>query len=170
MQNHIWAKTILTSYRFLERIAGAIDKIIEKKALSSSYMMGSDILTNNTLALTDKIIELSQRKVKLINIKVLVEKALKNMDKTAALLLIKKYFEKQPVEEIMQQFPLPRRTYFRKIGEAESAFEAQCALLKFDNKKLNEYLKDEGWICEIKQSFEKGEEKDFHVKSSSLNS
>ncbi len=170
MQNHIWAKTILTSYRFLERIAGAIDKIIEKKALSSSYMLGSDILTNNTLALTDKIIELSERKVKLINLKVLVEKSLKNMNKDCALLLIKKYFEKQPVENIMQQFSLPRRTYFRKISEAESAFEAQCALLKFDNKRLNDYLKHEGWIMDIKQSFEKGLGNDFQVKSSSLNS
>ena len=31
MQNHIWGKTLLSAYRFLERIAGAIDKIIEKK-------------------------------------------------------------------------------------------------------------------------------------------
>lgn len=133
-------------------------------------MLGSDILTNNTLALTDKIIELSERKVKLINLKVLVEKSLKNMNKDCTLLLIKKYFEKQPVENIMQQFSLPRRTYFRKISEAESAFEAQCALLKFDNKRLNDYLKHEGWIMDIKQSFEKGLGNDFQVKSSSLNS
>lgn len=170
MQNHVWAKTILTAYRFLERIAGAIDKIIEKKALASSYMMGSEILTNNTLALTDKIIELSQRKVKLINIKVLVQQALKALDTDSARLLIKKYIEKQPIPSIMQQFSLARRTYFRKIEQAEAAFEAQCSRLKYPSKKLDEYLKDEIWISEIKQSFEKGEEKDFYVKSSSLNS
>lgn len=170
MQNHIWAKTILTSYRFLERIAGAIDKIIEKKALASSYMMGSEVLTNNTLSLTDKIIELSERKVKLINIKVLTEQALKMMDKSAALVLIKKYFEKKSIDKLLQELGMPRRTLFRRINEAEAAFEGKCAMLKFDNRRLDEYLKDETWIMEVKQAFEKDEEKGVQFKSSSLNS
>ncbi len=164
MQNHIWAKTLLSSYRFLERIAGAIDKIIEKKALASSSMLGSDILTSNTLTLTDKIIELSERKVKLINMKVLTEQALKNMKEIDAKILIKRYIEKVPVESIYADLGIARRTYFRKIGEAESAFEANCAHMSFPNERLDNYLKSEAWIMEVKRSFEKGELKELQVK------
>ena len=32
----VWAKTLLSVYRYLERIAGAIDKIIEKTGLGSA--------------------------------------------------------------------------------------------------------------------------------------
>lgn len=164
MQNHIWAKTLLSSYRFLERIAGAIDKIIEKKALSSSSMLGSEILTGNTLSLTDKIIELSERKVKLINMKVLIEGSLKNMKEIDAKILIKRYIEKVPVESIYADLGIARRTYFRKIGEAESAFEANCAHKGFPNERLESYLKSEAWIMEVKKSFEKGEIKELQVK------
>ena len=164
MQNHIWAKTLLSSYRFLERIAGAIDKIIEKKALSSSSMLGSEILTGNTLSLTDKIIELSERKVKLINMKVLIEGALKGMKPLDAKILIKRYIEKVPVESIYADLGIARRTYFRKIGEAESAFEAGCAHMSFPTERLENYLKSEAWIMEVKKSFEKGEVKELQVK------
>ena len=143
MQNHIWAKTLLSSYRFLDRIAGAIDKIIEKKALASSSMLGRDILTGNTLSLTDKIIELSERKVKLINIKVLTEKALQSLDEGEAKILISKYVEKKPVDLTLDELSLCRRTYFRKISEAEAGFEASCAKMGFSCEELNNYLKDE---------------------------
>lgn len=164
MQNHIWAKTLLTSYRFLDRIAGAIDRIIEKKALSTSSMLGSDIYTNGTQNLADKIIELMERKVKLINIKVLTESALKKLKPLDAKLLIKKYIEKQAVESIYVELGMPRRTYFRKIGEAEAKFEANCAQMSFPSGRLESYLEKEGWIMEVKRSYEKGEIKPLQVK------
>lgn len=164
MQNHTWAKTLLSSYRFLDRIAGAIDKIIDKKALASSSMLGRDILTGNTLSLTDKIIELSERKVKLINIKVLTEKALEAVGGSEAKILIGKYVEKKPVDTSLQELSLCRRTYFRKMSEAEAAFEASCARMGYSSEKLDNYLKDEAWIMEVKDSFEKGEIHNLSVR------
>lgn len=155
MQKHIWAKTILSSYRFLERVSGALDKIIEKKALSSSSMLGSDILTNNTLTLTDKIIELSERKITLINLKVLVERALEKIAPNQAQILIKRYFEKQAPEDIIADGNFSRRTYFRRVQEGEEAFELACASLGFDSQRLEKYLEKENWIKQIKSSFEK---------------
>ena len=162
MQTQIWAKTLLSSYRFLDRFAGAIDKIIEKKALSGSslYHMADD-----TLNLAQQIIDLSERKVKLINIKVLIEKSLKAMPSLEARLLIKRDIEKEPVENVLQEFQFAKRTFFRKITAAETMFMSKCVEQGFSVNRLEEYLKGENIIQEIKKSVEKED-----YKSSSLSS
>ena len=71
MNTNIWAKTILSSYRYLERIAGAIDKMVESSGINSRDMSGVAFSNNNILSLAEKMIDLSERKVKLINLKVL---------------------------------------------------------------------------------------------------
>ena len=37
--DELWAKTLLSVYRYLERIAGAIDKIILRSGLNSANMV-----------------------------------------------------------------------------------------------------------------------------------
>lgn len=149
MQNHIWARTLLTSYRFLERIAGAIDKIIDKKALASSWATTASSMANSTLELADKIIELAERKVKLINLKLLIENALKKINEKDAQILIAKYFDKFTPEQIMAQYSLSRRSVFRRIQDGESSFESACATLGFPVSKLEKYLASEDWIKQI---------------------
>lgn len=149
MQNHIWARTLLTSYRFLERIAGAIDKIIEKKALASSWATTASSMANSTLELADKIIELSDRKVKLINLKLLIEKALKKISEKDAQILIAKYFDKMAPEDIMNTCSISRRSLFRHIQDGEASFESACATLGYPVSKLEVYLSSEDWIKQI---------------------
>ncbi len=158
MQKHIWGKTLLTVYRYLERIADAIDNIIEKQGLQHTSMLGSDALTHNTLALANKIIDLSERKVKLINIKLLVEKALSTINEKGAKILIMKYFDNASCEEILSALSLSRRTYFRRINEMEAAFEAGCSMFGFPMERLDSYLAGEDWILNVKSSFEKNNE------------
>lgn len=158
MQKHIWGKTLLTVYRYLERIADAIDNIIEKQGLQHTSMLGSDALTHNTLALANKIIDLSERKVKLINIKLLVEKALSTINEKGAKILIMKYFDNASCEDILSALSLSRRTYFRRINEMEAAFEAGCSMFGFPMERLDSYLAGEDWILNVKSSFEKNNE------------
>lgn len=148
MQNHIWARTILTSYRFLERITGALDQIIEKKALASSWATGVD----GTLEVTDKIIELSERKVKLINLKLLTEGALQKMNEKDAQILIARYFDNLAPEEIMQRYSISRRSFFRHVQDGEAAFELACATLGYPIPKLESYLESEEWIKQVRSS------------------
>ncbi len=157
MQNHIWGKTLLSIYRYLDRVADAIDSLIEKQAVQTSSMLGNDALTHNTLSLANKIIDLSERKVKLINIKLLTEKALSVIDEKGAKILIMKYFDNASVDEIMSSFSLSRRTYFRRIAEMEAAFEFGCSRFGFPMERLDDYLSTETWIINLKRSFEKGE-------------
>ena len=151
MKSNLWTKTIMTIYKYLDRIAGAIDNLVERQALNSYY---SGFRNDGVMDLADKIIELSERKVKLINIKVLTEKTLEKMDKESAQLLIEKYIDNDKSEIIATRHNLPMRTYFRRQNQAEDAFTAYIALQGFSESKLNEYLCKENWITEVYNNFQ----------------
>lgn len=150
MKSNLWAKTFLTIYKYLDRIADAIDKLVERQALNSYY---SGFRNDGILDIADKLIELSERKVKLINIKVLIEQTLEKLEKESAQLLIEKYIDNDRGEDIALRHGLPQRTYYRRQNEAENAFTAYMTLQGFNEKKLNEYVAKENWIMEVYNNF-----------------
>ena len=162
---NIWAKTILTSYRYLERLADAIDSMVESRGLYSRVMSGVSYSTNNIYNLADKLIELSERKVKLINIKVLTEKTLEKCGENSAKLLISRYIDEKKNAEIAEFYQLSLRTYFRRLSDAERRFEEVMAINGFGDEKLEKYLSGERWIMEIKNRIEcMGSGQDFDVE------
>ena len=78
MKKYVWAKTLLSVYPYLEVVADDIDRQVDIIAKNSFYVTGVNFVTNSTSMVADNIIELSQRKVSLINIKVLIERLLKS--------------------------------------------------------------------------------------------
>lgn len=150
MNTNIWAKTILSSYRYLERIAGAIDKMVESSGIHSRDMSGVAFSNNNILSLAEKMIDLSERKVKLINLKVLTENTLEMCGESFANILISKYLDGKRNADISQENNLSLRTYFRRLNDAEERFEQVLARKGFTYEKLDEYLKNEKWIMEVK--------------------
>ena len=103
MNSNLWAKTCLTVYRYLERISEAIDGLVNRQALNSYY---SNYTNNSVMDIADKIIELGERKVKLINIKVLIDDILAHMDTLSAQLLIEKYIFNNKRDEIAKRHNL----------------------------------------------------------------
>lgn len=162
MKANLWAKTSLSVYRYLERIADAIDRLVESKAINSFYVNSSNFFTNGVSVVADKIIELSERKVKLINFKVLIEKALTSCDAEQASLLIEKYFDGEKVKDIVAKHGLSMRTYFRKLNAAENAFYCELVHVGFTDEKLNQYLSSEKWIMEVMRRYAQ-DEKDVEV-------
>lgn len=150
MSKNIWAKTILSTYRYLQRIAGAIDKMIEDRGLYSRDMSGASFSTNNILSLSEKLIELSERKIKLINLKLLTEKSLEFCGESSASLLIAKYIDGKKNMDIIEEKGLSYRTFFRRLDDAESKFEIALAHNGFTKEKIETYLSSELWIMEVK--------------------
>jgi len=153
MNSNVWAKTILSVYPYLENLASAIDRIVERRALNSFYVSSTDTFKNNIYDVANKLIELSERKIVLINLKILTEETLKSCDRLLAKILIAKYFSKKTTKEICEMFSIPARTFFRKVFDAEVAFEKNLKLKGYDDKKLNNFLKDETWIFSVKEEF-----------------
>lgn len=154
MVKNVWAKTILKSYRYLERIAGAIDRMVENRGLFSINMNSDNYYYNNISSVADKIIELSERKIKLINLKILTEKALTKCGREPANLLISKYINGKSNDEIMTKNNFPPRTFFRKIEKAEAKFEKVLECMGFSYEYLEKYLCKEQWLLVLKNRYE----------------
>lgn len=161
MKSNLWAKTILSVYRYLERISGAIDKMIERQALNSYYYFSGSSIDNGVLSVSKRIIELSERKVRLINLKVLTEKALKGCDKILGQILIEKYIEGESSDNIAESLNLSPRTYFRRLTQAEEQFLNNLTLQGFNSKKLNSYLAEEKWILDVYKNFSRNNVENF---------
>lgn len=149
MKNYFWAKTILTTYRYLERICNAIDNLVETNAIGSFYVSGTTYLKNGVEAVANKIIELSQRKITLINLKILTDNALNNMEQDSSRLLIEKYFDGFSAKYLAEERGLPMRTYFRHLERAEIKFLDEFERLGYKERDIQDMLQDEKWIMEI---------------------
>lgn len=157
MKNNVWAKTILSVYKYLDRVVGAIDKLVREEAFNSFYYSGVNQYKNGTIDVANRIIEMSERKVRLVNLKVLADKALQECNRGSAQILIQKYMDGESSQEIAQRHNLNIRTYFRHLINAEENFAALLAKEGFDDKKLCSYLAGERWIMEVYDNLKNGE-------------
>ncbi len=158
--NNIWSKTILQVYRYLPRIVGTYDKLILSKAVNSQFISGANVTYFSTEAVTDAILNLSQRKITLINLKLITEKALKSMKPSLARFLILKFIDGKKSVELADKFNVCLRTVFRKLNSALDSFSKALKRLGYDDDKLNTMLKKETWI---KKVYENTLHKDFSL-------
>lgn len=146
MKENCWSKTLLGVYNYLETIAGAIDKITLKTALNSFHFSKINYEKNNVLSISNRLIDLSERKVTLINLKIIIENALMSMKKNDALILIARYVNREKIGQIAEKQNVSNRTIFRKISIAEEKFYNAVVKQGFDGLRLKNMLKDEHWI------------------------
>ena len=166
--SNVWAKTTLSAYPYLIKIADAIDRVVERRAMNSFYVSGSDFSRNNVYDLANQLLGLSDRKVVLINLKILVENTLKKCDKFFAKLLIAKYISRKKSAEICELLNVAQRTYFRKIKEAEKQFEVCLRAQGYDQQKLLEFLGEEEWIMDIKEQYENSRKEEVELTGVNL--
>lgn len=159
--NLIWAKTILSVYRYLERICGAIDKIMLQSALGSSNILGQNYFYNNTYAISQRLIDLSERKVTLINLKLLTDETLKSLKPKTARMLIERYFEGKKVKDMAEQEQTTIRTVFRRISLAEEKFGATLQKNGYNDFHLRKLLEHEQWIKNVYESMSSKNSENF---------
>lgn len=114
----LWSKTILSSYNYLEKLCDSLDKLIQNTAVNSYYSYSFKNGENSITNISKKIINLSNRKIDYINLKVLTDKALKDMTKQQAKLLILKFINKIQIDKVCELLQMNRRTAYRRIEKA----------------------------------------------------
>lgn len=142
MRLKVWGKTLLNVYDCLFNLANEIDEIIEKFALNSCNFYGF----SRTFQDMQKIIDLSERKKTMVNIKVMVEKVLLDLDDVSCKILTLKFIDKMSHDMIYSALNLKRRTYFRKYNEAVSAFSSKLLAHGYDESFIVKLIKNENWI------------------------
>ncbi len=145
----IWARTLLTVQKYLERICNSIDACIEKKAMASSFVNSKNMYNNDCASVADWIINMSERKKQLINLNVICISALKGIERNFAKILALKYFDRMSSADIAAIMDLSERTYFRKLNSAHDSFESWLAVHGYDAEYFENNFKNEGWIMEV---------------------
>ncbi len=143
LENELWGKTLLSVYRYLQTMANSIDNLIKRIGINSAF---NNSIYNATYKDTNKIIELTERKIKIINLKVLTEKALNGLSEKHKKILVLCYVDNLNYKKIIEILNISERTYFRRKEMAIASFSNLLAVFGFDAKKLSDYLKHENWI------------------------
>lgn len=153
MKLNVWYKTTLFAYKYLETVAQSIDNLVEQQALNSFYYTSTNSIDNSVQAVAERIINLSQRKVRLINIKLATEKALERCPRELAQLLIERYIDNERGEDIALRHNFSFRTYFRRLGKAEETFASLMTKKGYSEKRLCEDFSEDKWVNDIYQGF-----------------
>lgn len=160
MKNN-WTKTLLYVYKYLDRVADGIDKLVEETAVNS-FFYGQNRRDNNVISVANRVIALCERKAKLVNIKVLVNNCLLKSERLGAQILIERYIDEDESDMIAKRHNINIRTYFRKIIQAETSFTKLMIKQGFSEEKLEKYLSKENWILEVYEKFKnEGQDKEL---------
>ncbi len=145
MDLKIWSKTLLNSYMCFEKIADAIDKLVLTYGLDSYHL--HDIQAFEFSA--EQMIELTERKKLLINLKVMCDETLSKMTPKYARILILKYIDGIKSSDIAKLLGVSLRSYFRWMSEAINSFSLKLKNLGYTDEILKEMCENEIWIKQL---------------------
>ncbi len=140
----IWSKTILSVYRYLDNIANAIDNLVRKKCINSSFYLSGR--NSDAYLCTSKIIALTERKVQLINLKVITEQTLMQLNPTERKILTLFYLDGVASKDIANLLGISIRSYFRKKAQAVTNFARKLKVGGYTDAKLHDMFKGELWL------------------------
>ena len=141
------AKVFISAYRFIEKNCDLINEFVYKHAIN----FGPSPEYCSTYDVTNNIINLIERKNKLINLKLIMDKLIDDMDGQDRLIILAKMKFNLTTKSFCQMFDMPStRTAFRRIQLALEHFT--CRANNSPYKEKLEYLLDnETWIIAMRK-------------------
>ena len=142
-----WSKTILSVYKYLEALSNSIDDLVRKKSINSAFYNNGRF--DSAYSCANKIMRLTNRKVNLINLKVLVENTLLKLPLKYRQVLILNYVDGVKSCDIAETMHISNRTYFRVKSESLERFADALINEGFTKEKLEEMFCDENWLTKL---------------------
>ncbi len=142
-----WAKTLLSVYKYIETVTAAIDNLVLKQGVHSCFY--SNGFYNATFQTANNIIELTNRKQTLINLKLMVEDGLAKLPKDDVRLLVLTYFDLLKSTLVSERLGVSIRTFFRKKQFAIGKFANALKFMGFTHEKLLKSLQGENWLLTV---------------------
>ena len=112
------SKACLSSYSLLPEIIKSIDSLVVAKASATVFLPElSDIEKYG-----DEIISLSNKKIALINLKVLMDESLNGLSDNAIRLISARFIDGLRLDTCLKLFNLSERSFYRKVTKALDTF------------------------------------------------
>lgn len=142
-----WSKSALSIYKYLPTMVNTLDKIIMDTGKSSH----NSILQKyqSTYCQASKIIELIDRKRKMINLKIAVEDTLNKLDRNSKRLLTLIFIDGAKSEVVAEMLGMSIRTFFRKKISAINEFSSIFQCKGYDNEFFESEYSYELWFMSV---------------------
>ena len=144
-----FSKTMLEIYKTLPNIISILDKIIEKRASTifpSSTIYGSPSSTYDEI---NKVIDLTERKNKILNLKVIAENLLNNLKPKHKEIATLKYVNKLTYEEIAIKKEVSLRSIYRNFETINKELLSYTKSKNWSSQFFKSQCKNEVWIEEL---------------------
>lgn len=143
----IWCKSFLSIYHIIPNIVRSIDKLVYLKSVNSSCFRLDN--KNETVDQIENIVSLTQRKVNLINLKLLTDEVLLEMNTKKAKILKLRFIDNIKCKKAIELSGLSRRTYFRTLNNAFTEFESLFFIKILKSEKLYKAFSTETFFEDI---------------------
>ncbi len=157
MKINFYTKSFLSVYKHLKPLTLYIDKVIDGKVSNSFYDRGDLQKTAGT------IIDLSQKKLLFVNLKIILNKIFLNINKDSAKMLILKYVDCLPGDKLKEIFALQERTMYRRLKIAVEEFDAELAKAYKEYPKVLIEAINDSWINSLAKNIAEKEGKSSAV-------
>lgn len=142
-----WSKSALSIYKYLSTMTNTIDKIVMDVGKGSNNLALQRF--QSTYYQASKIIELMDRKRKMINLKVSVEEVLNKLDKTNKRILTLVFLDGVKSELVAQMLGMSIRTFFRRKNSAIIEFATIFQCLGYDEEFFEKEYSHEPWFMSV---------------------
>lgn len=142
-----WSKSALSVYKYLEQMANTIDKIVLDSGKNSNHQNVQKYQT--TLYQTGKMIELMERKRKMINLKVAVEDSLQGLSKIERRILCLVFIDGVKSERVSELLEISLRTFFRKKSKALEHFKEEMISCGYNIDFFETEYSTEKWMLSV---------------------
>lgn len=149
MNNINIAKTAFVAYRFLDKLCYSVDQIIKNRAVNSFYVSSKKPFENSVWEVSQNIIDLIDKKIGLINLKILVEKILHDLPSRFARLLIMRYIDGQKMDFILNRLQISERTFSRNTTQALKLSLMFMKSYGFEENNLFNLIKSDKWLLGV---------------------
>ncbi|MFQ6724223.1 MAG: hypothetical protein ACLRFE_02695 [Clostridia bacterium] len=147
------AKVLISAYRFIERNCDLINEFVYKHAVN----FGPSPEYCSTYDVTNNIINLIERKNRLINLKLIIDKLVNELNVEDRMIVLSKMKYDLSVKSFCQMFDMPsKRTAFRRMQSAVEHFTMHANNSPYIDK-LEYLLNNEHWIIALRHELLKQE-------------
>lgn len=159
-----YIKMLLEAYKSLPTIIGIVDRLIENKAslISTSSIYGNSYLA--TYKDVDKIIDMTQRKDKLLNIFFIVDTMLDSLSDQDRKIAVLKFVQRNTAEDIAKEIKSTSRTVFRKASRIVEKLAVFCLNNNWTSAFIKTQIGNEPWLDDIYKK-KKSEERSNMAKN-----
>ncbi len=142
-----WCKSFLSIYHIIPTLTASIDKLVYLKSVNSSNFHNYNKI--DTLSQVEAIASLTQRKVNLINLKVLTDETLLEMDANKRKMIVIRYIDNVECKKAIELSGYTRRSYFRALRKAMEEFEKIFKIKIIQNRVVYNSLINEKILDDI---------------------